>query len=154
MKAPETESQIEEFSALVECQRRLVRQLERGGNDVTSAKIIFDSLCVSLSLYIHGRHRARCYVEPERPEMVPVTQTRPICVAGDGDPEQTKVSEFACERRPLFYVIPHVVQRLETPMRTDDFLKVITQFDNGGHEAPIAPGDSIQKKTGDNLEAG
>ena len=153
MKVPETESQVEEFSALVECQRRLIRQLERGGNDATSAKIIFDSLCVSLSLYVHDRHRVRCYVEPERSEMVPATQTSPICVAGDGEPEQAKASEFACERRPVFYVVPHVVPRGETPMPTDDFLKVISQFDIGGitgqqHEAPIAPGDSIQKKTG------
>jgi hypothetical protein len=154
MKVPETEGQVEEFSALVECQRRLIGNLERGGNDATSAKIIFDSLCVSLSLYIHDRHRVRCYVEPERSEMAPATQTRPICVAGDGEPEQAKVSELACERRPVFHVIPHLVTRGETPVPTDDFLKVIGQFDIGEstgqrHEARIAPDDRIQKKTRD-----
>jgi len=38
----------------------LLKQLERGGNDVTSAKIILDSLRVSLSLCIHHRHRQHC----------------------------------------------------------------------------------------------
>ena len=52
MEAPEAERRVE-VSALVECQRHLIEQLERGGNDVTSAKIIFDSLRVSLSLYMH-----------------------------------------------------------------------------------------------------
>ena len=52
MEAPEAERRVE-VSALVECQRHRIEQLERGGNNVTSANIIFDSLRVSLSLYIH-----------------------------------------------------------------------------------------------------
>ena len=52
MEAPEAEHRVE-VSALVECRRRRIEQLERGGNDVTSANIIFDSLRVSLSLYMH-----------------------------------------------------------------------------------------------------
>ena len=52
MEAPEAERRVE-VSALVECRRHRVEQLERGGNDVTSANIIFDSLRVSLSLYMH-----------------------------------------------------------------------------------------------------
>ena len=53
--APETEHRIKEFSALVECQRRLIEQLERGAGDVTSARIILDSLCASLSLCLSDR---------------------------------------------------------------------------------------------------
>ena len=52
MEAPEAERRVE-VSAPVERQRRLIEQLERGGNDVTSAKIMFDSLRVSLSFYVH-----------------------------------------------------------------------------------------------------
>ena len=52
MEAPEAERRVE-VSALVECQRHRIEQLERGGNGVTSAEIIFDSLRVSLSLYMH-----------------------------------------------------------------------------------------------------
>ena len=52
MEAPEAERRVE-VSALVECQHHRIEQLERGGNDVTSANVIFDSLRVSLSLYIH-----------------------------------------------------------------------------------------------------
>ena len=52
MEAPEAERRVE-VSALVECQRYRIEQLERGDNDVTSAKVIFDSLRVSLSLYVH-----------------------------------------------------------------------------------------------------
>ena len=52
MEAPEAEHRVE-VNALVECRRHRIEQLERGRNDVTSANIIFDSLRVSLSLYMH-----------------------------------------------------------------------------------------------------
>lgn len=157
MKVTETESQVEEFSALVECQRRFIRQLERGGNDATSAKIIFDSLCVSLSLYIYDRHRVRCSVEPERSETTPPTQTRPICVGGDGGHEQAKKSELASERRPVFYVIPHVAPSGETHMPTNDLVNVIRHFEAGGISGQkpvpsVATGDIIQIKTGNEPE--
>jgi hypothetical protein len=68
MKSSEAERRVEEFSALIERQRHLIKQLEKCGDDVTSAKIIFDSLSVSLSLYMHERHRVHCHVEKEQPK--------------------------------------------------------------------------------------
>ena len=59
----EAERRVEKYSALIERQRVLIKRLEKCGADVTSAKIIFDSLSVSLSLSLHDRHRVRCYVE-------------------------------------------------------------------------------------------
>ena len=75
MQGLEAERRVSEFKALVECQSGLIQRLERGGKDITSAKLVFDSLCVSLSLYIHDRHWVRCYVEPERSEMVLAAET-------------------------------------------------------------------------------
>jgi hypothetical protein len=126
MKAPEAERGVEEFSALVECQRRFIEQLERGGNDVTSAKIILDSLRVSLSLYIHNWHRVRCYVEPEQPEMVLAAQTPATCTAGNCEPVQPKIFGSAWEPKPVFRVVPRVALRGgENPMPTkNDFLDI------------------------------
>lgn len=69
MKSSEAERQVEEFNALIERQRRHIKQLEQRGDDAISAKIIFDSLSVSLSLYMHERHRIHCYVEAEQPKL-------------------------------------------------------------------------------------
>ena len=52
MNAQVAEHQVQEFSAQIELQGRLIEHLERNGQDVTSAKIIFDSLHVSLSLFM------------------------------------------------------------------------------------------------------
>jgi hypothetical protein len=54
----ETERRVAECNALVEQQRRFI---ESGCQDcnVTSAQIVFDSLCVSLSLHLQNRHRLR-----------------------------------------------------------------------------------------------
>ena len=68
MEASEAESRVE-VSALFECQRHPIEQLERGGSDVTSAKIIFDSLRVSLSLYMHV---AGCVFDILRHDKAPV----------------------------------------------------------------------------------
>ena len=76
----EAERRVPEINALIERQRQLIEELERDGHDLTSAKIILDCLRVSLSLYIHDRHRARCHVEPERPEMVLAAQTLATCL--------------------------------------------------------------------------
>ena len=59
MEAPGVEHRVEEFWALVQCQSRIVEQLEKSGNDAVSARIILDSLRASLSLYIHGIRRLR-----------------------------------------------------------------------------------------------
>jgi hypothetical protein len=68
MESSETERRVEEYSALIERQHILIKQLEKSGADATSARIIFDSLSVSLSLSLHDRHRVRCYVEAGQPK--------------------------------------------------------------------------------------
>jgi hypothetical protein len=59
MKAPGAERRLEEFSALVEHQRRLIEPLERSGNDIITAMNILESLLVSFFLCLHDRHRER-----------------------------------------------------------------------------------------------
>ena len=55
----EAELQIPRLNATIERQRILIEELEAKGQDVTSAKIVFDSFFVSLSLYVRIRHRLR-----------------------------------------------------------------------------------------------
>jgi hypothetical protein len=55
----ETERRVAESNALIERQRRLIEQLGHNGRDFTSEQIVFDSLLVSLSLYLQERHRLR-----------------------------------------------------------------------------------------------
>ena len=58
MGISEAERRVDELNALVKCQLRLIRKLERRGKDLTSAKIVFDSLRVSLFLANQDWHRA------------------------------------------------------------------------------------------------
>jgi hypothetical protein len=60
MGISEAERRVEELNALVKCQLRLIRRLETRGKDLTSAKIVFDSLRVSLFLATQDLHRSRC----------------------------------------------------------------------------------------------
>jgi hypothetical protein len=62
MGISEAERRVEELDALVKCQLRLMRRLKTRGKDLTSAKIVFDSLRVSLFLAIQDLHRSgyRC----------------------------------------------------------------------------------------------
>ncbi len=55
----EAERRVAESNALIERQRRLIEELAYDCNDITSAQIVFDSLCVSLSLHVQARHRLR-----------------------------------------------------------------------------------------------
>ena len=55
----ETEIRVAENNGLIELQRKLIEELAYEGHDITSAQIIFDSLCVSLSLHLQDRHRLR-----------------------------------------------------------------------------------------------
>jgi hypothetical protein len=54
----ETERRVAQCNALIEQQRRFI---ESGRQDciMISAQIVFDSLCVSLSLHLQNRHRLR-----------------------------------------------------------------------------------------------
>ena len=57
----EAERRVQELNALVKAQMRLIRKLEERGKDLTSAKIVFDSLRVSLFLATQDWHRVRCH---------------------------------------------------------------------------------------------
>ena len=61
MGISEAERRIAELNALIRCQLRLIRKLETRGKDLTSAKIVFDSLRVSLFLTTQDWQRVRCY---------------------------------------------------------------------------------------------
>jgi hypothetical protein len=63
MGISEAEQRVCELIALINCQLRLIRNLEECGKDLTSAKIVFDSLRVSLFLATQDWHRARCQGE-------------------------------------------------------------------------------------------
>ena len=53
----EAEWHVAETNARIERQRRFIEKLGYDGQDITSAQIVFDSLCVSLSLYLQHRYR-------------------------------------------------------------------------------------------------
>ena len=55
----EAEQRVAETNALIERQRQLIEDLGYDGHDITSAQIVFDSLCVSLSLHVQNRQRLR-----------------------------------------------------------------------------------------------
>ena len=55
----EADRRVADTNARIECQRQLIEQLGHEGHDITSAQIVFDSLCVSLSLQVQDRHRLR-----------------------------------------------------------------------------------------------
>jgi hypothetical protein len=48
---------IAETNSRIECQRRLIETLGYEGHDVSSAQIVFDSLCITLSLHLQHRYR-------------------------------------------------------------------------------------------------
>ena len=58
-KLAEAERRVPEINALIDRQRELIEELEQHGIDLTSAKIVLDSLIVTLSLYVQDRHRLR-----------------------------------------------------------------------------------------------
>jgi hypothetical protein len=55
----ETERRVAECNVLIERQRQLIEKLGYKGHNITSAQIMFDSLCVSLSLHLQERQRLR-----------------------------------------------------------------------------------------------
>ena len=54
-----SERQVALANTLVDLQRELVEYLEHVGGDIVSAKIVFDSLLLSLALSVNHRHRLR-----------------------------------------------------------------------------------------------
>jgi len=53
----EVEHHIAESNSRIEGQRQLIEQLAFEGRDTSSAQIVFDSLCVTLSLHLQRRCR-------------------------------------------------------------------------------------------------
>ena len=64
----EAERRVPEVNVLIDRQRQLIDELEQRGVDHTSAKIVLDSLTVTLSLYVQDRHRLRTTLNVRRPE--------------------------------------------------------------------------------------
>jgi len=60
MGVSELECRVEAYNSLIKSQLRLIRNLEKRNKDLTSARIVFDSLRFSLFLATHDWHRARC----------------------------------------------------------------------------------------------
>ena len=117
MNAQEAEHQVQEFSAQIELQGRLIEHLERNGQDVTSAKIIFDSLHVSLSLFIDEQLNARSYAAPKRPEAVVAEQAPATCAAGDDGSVQPRTGGPVGEPTSALVIIPRArLRRGEMPM--------------------------------------
>jgi len=54
----EAERRVAECNARIERQRRVIEELGHRV-ETTSARIVFESLCVSLSLHLQDRHRLR-----------------------------------------------------------------------------------------------
>ena len=77
----EADRRIAETNALIERQRQVIEELGYEGLDATSEQIVFDSLCVSLSLQVQDRHRLHAMlqstaVQSKHPirEQVPVAE--------------------------------------------------------------------------------
>jgi hypothetical protein len=59
IKLLEAERRVAETNAVIERQRQLIEELGYEGHDITSAQIVFDSMCISLSLHLQDRQRLR-----------------------------------------------------------------------------------------------
>ena len=55
----EAERRVAECNTRIERQRQVIEELRSEGCDITSAKAVFDSLYLSLSIHVRERHRLR-----------------------------------------------------------------------------------------------
>ena len=55
----EAERRVAECNARIERQRQIIEELRSEGCDITSAKIVFDGLYLSLSILVRDRHQLR-----------------------------------------------------------------------------------------------
>ena len=62
----EAERRVPEVNALIDRQRQLIEDMELHGTDLTSAKIVLESLLLSLSLYVRDRHQLRAILNGGR----------------------------------------------------------------------------------------
>jgi hypothetical protein len=139
MGIPEVERRVGELSALIKCQLRLIRKLEKRGKDLTSAQIVFDSLRVSLFLATQDLHRARCFGEPDRIQ------------------NGVDRTSSAWESKPWLVVVPHGsrMARLtdgDTSMKAKDDLldltdKIGMEEIREQFEASIVPGTKVEQES-------
>ena len=59
----EAESEVREMNLRIDAQRQLIESLALDDHDVTSAKIVLDSLLTSLFLWVRERERLRSMVK-------------------------------------------------------------------------------------------
>ena len=59
------ERRVAERNMLIERQRQTIEELRGKGSDITSAQIVFDSLCLSLAMHVRDRHRLRAALNVE-----------------------------------------------------------------------------------------
>lgn len=154
----ERQIRIKEFSALVERQRLLIEQLEKDASDATSAKIIFDSLRVSFSLYANDWCRARCAVEPGRREAALAGQTPGANNASNSESGHPQTPESELKPDPIFDMTFGVAlrgRRKLMPVKSD-FLKIVSPSDVDGKQEPLPDtaglsGDDVPKQTDEKL---
>ena len=60
----EAEFRVPEMNLRIDAQRQLIESLALDGHDITSAKIVLDSLLTSLFLCVRERERLRSIVKP------------------------------------------------------------------------------------------
>ena len=77
----EAEWGVAEINGHIERQRLLIEQLGYEDYDTTSARTVFDSLLVSLALYLQERHRLRAVLNSKRAEAPQCA--RPAAVSHD-----------------------------------------------------------------------
>lgn len=63
---------VREISELVDRQRKRIEKLQESRSDLTSAKIVLDSLMVSLTLHLHERDQLRAMFNAEMAEVFSV----------------------------------------------------------------------------------
>ena len=62
MDLAKAEQRVALISALVELQRLLIEHLDLAGDDITSAKIVFDDLLANLAVCVRRRYQLRASV--------------------------------------------------------------------------------------------
>ena len=60
---------VREISELIDRQRKLIEELQESRSDLTSAKIVLDSLIVTLTLHLQERNQLRAIFNAEMAEV-------------------------------------------------------------------------------------
>ena len=71
------ESVVRELNELVDRQRKLIEKLQESRSDFTSAKIVLDSLIVTLTLHLQKRDQLRSMFNAEMAEVFAACRNAP-----------------------------------------------------------------------------